>query len=199
VTLHQLNRRTHLYVALFLLPWFLMYGVSSIPFSHNQYFEERDKAKGLPLWTKRFERSYEIAIPEGPELRAVADQVVRDTGLQGGAYGAYRQGPNQVNVYVYTFWKSTQLKYFINEKKLVAEDRRFRWEHFLTGMHAKGGFDQGGWHNLWGVVVDLVCLGMILWIFTGLVMWWSLRFTRIWGWLALGAGTASFAWFLWQL
>ena len=198
MTLHHLNRRAHLYLALVLLPWFLMYGVSSIPFSHNQYFEERDKAKCLPLWTKRFERSYDIAIPDGPELRAVGNQILKDTGLEG-AHGTYRQSANQVNVYIYTFWKSTQVKYFINEKKLIAEDRRFRWEHFLTAMHAKGGFDQGGLHNLWGVVVDLVCLGMFLWVFTGIVMWWTLPFARIWGWLAILSGSLSFAWFLWRL
>jgi len=66
MTLHQVNRRVHLYLALFLLPWFLMYGVSSIAFSHGPYFEELDKAKGIPLWTQRFERSYEAAVPEGP-------------------------------------------------------------------------------------------------------------------------------------
>ena len=81
----------------------------------------------------------------------------------------------------------------------AGEDRRFRWEHFLTAMHAKGGFDQGGLHNLWGVVVDLVCLGMFLWVFTGIVMWWTLPFARIWGWLAILSGTASFAWFLSRL
>lgn len=197
--LHHINRRTHLYLALFLLPWFLMYGVSSIPFSHNQYFEERDRAKGIPLWTKRFERSYEIAVPEGPELRPMATKMLKDLGQEASSYGAYRQNANQVNVYMYTFWKSTQLKYFINDKKVVCEDRRFRWDHFLTGMHAQGGFEQGGLHNMWSVVVDLVCLGMILWVFTGLVMWWSLPFTRIWGWVALIAGSASFTWFLWRL
>jgi hypothetical protein len=198
MTLHHLNRRIHLYLALFLLPWFIMYGLSSIPFSHNQYFEARDKAKGLPLWTKRFERSYEITVPEGNELKPVGDRIMKDTGLTG-AYGTYRQSPNQVNVYVYTFWQSTQVKYFVAEKKLLGEDRRFRWDHFLTGMHAKGGFEQGGLHNLWGVVVDLVCLGMLMWIFTGLVMWWSLPSTRIWGWVALGSGVFSFALFLWRL
>ena len=198
MTLHHLNRRTHLYLALFLLPWYLLYGVSSIPFNHSQYFDERDKAKGLPQWTKRFERPYEIAISEGSELRAVGDRILKDAGIEG-AHGTYRQSTNQVNVYVYTFWHSTQLKYFIDEKKLVCEDRRFRWDHFLTGMHAKGGFEQGGLHDLWSVVVDLVCLGMFLWIFTGLVMWWSLPFTHRWGWVAIGSGFSSFAWFLWRL
>ncbi|MCC6537189.1 MAG: hypothetical protein IT162_06540 [Bryobacterales bacterium] len=198
MTFHHLNRRTHLYLALFLSPWFLMYGLSSIPFSHNQYFEELDKAKGIPLWTKRAEIPFDQPVPAGPELRPFAEQVVKLTGLTG-AYGAYRQSPKQVNVYVYTFWKSTQVKYFLEEKKLVVEDRRFRWDHFLTGMHAKGGFDQGGWHNAWGVVVDLVCLGMLLWIATGLIMWWNVPVVRNWGWVALASGVVSFGFFLWKL
>jgi hypothetical protein len=88
------------------------------------------------------------------------------------------------------------LKYFIAEKKLVAEDKRFRWDHFLTGMHAKGGFEQGGLHDAWGVIVDLVCLGIVLWVLTGLLMWWKLPSTHAWGWAALLAGVASFAAFL---
>ena len=35
-----------------------MYGASSIPFAHGQYFEALDKAKGLPLWTTRVDQKY---------------------------------------------------------------------------------------------------------------------------------------------
>ncbi len=195
MNLLYLSRRTHLYLGLGLLPWFVMYAISSIPFSHNQYFETLDKAKGLPGWTPRFERPYEIAIPEEGSLRPVGEKIMRDSGMEG-AFGTYRQGPNQVNVYAYTFWKSTQIKYFIAEKKLVAEDMRFRWDRFFTGMHAKGGFEQGGWHDLWGAIVDLVCLGMLLWVLTGILMWWKLPSTRGWGWVAVIAGVVSFAGFL---
>ncbi len=196
MTFNHLNRRLHLYLALTLLPWFFMYGISSIPFSHNEYFEARDRAKGEPLWTQRFERPYDVPVPAEGDLRPWAAGIVADAGLQGSAYGAYRQSPDQINVYVYSFWKSTQIKYFVSEKRLVAEDRRFRFEHFLTGMHAKGGFEQGGFHNLWGVVIDVVCLGMLLWVVTGLIMWWKLPSTRKWGWLALAGGVFSFALFL---
>jgi hypothetical protein len=196
--LFHLNRRIHLYFGLSLLPWFLMYGLSSIPFSHARYFDDRDRAKGLPLWNVRFERDYEIEIPKEGSLRPLGAKIMKDAGLEG-AFGAYRQGRNQINVYVYTFWKSTQLKYFVNEKKLVAEDRRFRWEHFLTGMHARGGFEQGGLQNLWSWVVDLVCLAMILWVVTGVVMWWRLQKRRTWGWVVLCAGAVSFGLFLWTL
>lgn len=195
----HINRRTHLYLALFLLPWFVLYGVSSIAFNHGTWFEERDRALGIPLWTQVSERSgYEIPLPAGADLRPLADRIVADLGLPG-AYGAYRQSPNQINVYVYTFWKSTQVKYFIAEKRLLVEDRRFRWDHFLTGMHAKGGFENGGLHNLWAVLIDVVCIGFLLWVATGLIMWWKLPQTRLWGWVALLAGILSFGGFLWKL
>ncbi|MEZ5398243.1 MAG: hypothetical protein R2729_01155 [Bryobacteraceae bacterium] len=193
------NRRLHLYFGLFLMPWFFMYGVSSIPFAHSQYFDAMDKAKNLPLWKTRFEKTYDIAVPESGELRPIGAKIMADHGISGN-HGTYRQGPNQINVYIYTFWQSTQLKYFIAEKKLIAEDRRFRWDHFLTGMHARGGFEQEGFfQDLWGVVIDIVCLGLLLWIASGLYMWWSLPPLRTWGAIALTGGIASFALFLLKL
>ena len=199
MTFSHLNRRTHLYLALSLLPWFLMYAASSAVFSHSQYFEDLDKAKGLPLWTTRFDRHYEIQVPDSGDLRPLGARILADNGLSG-SYGVYRQGPDQLNVYIYTSIRSTQLKYFVKERRLVAEDRRFRFDHFLTGLHARGGFEQDGFLNkLWGVVVDLVCLGFLLWIATGLSMWWKLKQTRAWGWVALVGGFVSFALFLWGL
>jgi len=197
----HINRRTHLYLGLFLTPWVLLYALSSIPFSHNAYFEERDKAKGLPLWTKTWEGAYDLGpIPSAGPLRPLAAKVVRDFQITNASYGAYRQSEKQLNVYVYTFWKSTQFKYFIDEKRMVAEDRRFRWDHFLTGMHARGGFeDTRFFPTLWAIVVDLVCLAFLIWIASGLYMWWSLPGLRKWGWVALLSGAASFALFLLRL
>ena len=128
-----------------LLPWFFMYGISSVPFAHNQFFEQRDAAKGLPLWTLRAERALDMPVPEDTAgLRAFGATLLKDAGVEATSYGTYRQSPTQVNVYAYSFWKSTQLKYFVDQKKLTVEDRRFRWDHFLTGMHARGGFEQEG-------------------------------------------------------
>lgn len=192
----HINRRTHLYLALFLSPWFLLYAVSSIPFSHSAYFDALDKAKGLPRWTVMFDKQpYEAPVPEGNELRSFADRIVAEHGLSG-SYGAYRQGPNQINVYIHRPFQSMQFKYFIREKRLVREEGRFRWDWFLTGMHAKGGFAQGGWHNAWAIVVDLVCLGFLTWVVSGLVMWWQLRSTRFWGWVSLLGGLAAFGLFV---
>jgi hypothetical protein len=201
VTYSHLNRRLHLYLGMALLPWFFMYGISSVPFAHNQFFEQRDAAKGLPLWTLRAERTIDMPVPQDTAgLRAFGATLLKDAGVEATSYGTYRQSPTQINVYAYSFWKSTQLKYFVDEKKLTVEDRRFRWDHFLTGMHARGGFEQDGLLQLsWSIVVDLVCVAMIVWIASGLVMWWELPGQRRWGWVAILAGTVSFLFFTLQL
>jgi hypothetical protein len=201
VTYSHLNRRLHLYLGMALLPWFFMYGISSVPFAHNQFFEQRDAAKGLPLWTLRAEHTLDIPVPQDTAgLRAFGETLLEDAGVEATSYGTYRQSPTQVNVYAYSFWKSTQLKYFIDQKKLTVEDRRFRWDHFLTGMHARGGFEQEGFLQLsWSIVVDIVCVSMIVWIASGLVMWWELPGQRRWGWLAILTGTVSFLFFTLRL
>ena len=127
-------------------------------------------------------------------------RLLKDVGIEGTAFGTFRQSPTQLNVYSYSFLHSTQLKYFTDQKKLTVEDRRFRWDQFLTGMHARGGFDQDSVvQDSWGVVVDIVCVAILAWIASGLYMWWGLPSHRGWGWLALLSGALSFAWFVWRL
>jgi hypothetical protein len=140
-------------------------------------------------------------VPEREEdLRAFGAALLKEAGIHDMAFGAYRQSPSQVNVYAHTFLKSTQLRYLTDRKKLVVEDRRFRWDQFLTGLHARGGFDQESFlEDSWGIVVDFVCIAMLVWIASGLYMWWGLRGHRGWGWLALLSGALSFAWFVWRL
>lgn len=193
----HLTRRTHLYLGLFLLPWFFVYGVSSIPFSHGPWIRDTFYNDGAPEWTVRFERPYEIEIPSEGELRTVAARILKDSGVEDGAFGAYRERDGRLTVYRFDFWRSTRILYDPSQKTLKAEDKPFRWDQFLTGMHARGGFEQPFMlDRMWAVVVDLVCLSILVWIASGLVMWWQLRSHRWWGALALGGGAASFVIFL---
>jgi hypothetical protein len=79
----------------------------------------------------------------------------------------------------------------------LAEDNRFRWDRFLTGVHARSGFDQESiLDDSWAVLVDFVCLGILIWIASGLYMWWQIGHVRSWGALALSGGLISFLVFL---
>jgi hypothetical protein len=208
MTFSHFNRRVHLYVGLVLLPWFFMYGLSSVPFAHSQYFDARDAAKKLPLWTLRADRIVDVPVPgagadgqiDERALRSFGARLLDEAGISGTSFGTYRQTPNQINVYSYSFWNSTQLKYYLDAHRLTVEDRRFRWDHFLTGMHARGGFeDERLFVRSWSIVVDLVCAGMIVWVASGLVMWWTLPGHRRWGLVAIAAGTLSFLLFAMRL
>ena len=201
MTFAHLTRRTHLYLGLALLPWFLMYGLSSIPFAHTAFFERRDAARGLPMWTLRATHTVDLPVSEDPrELRALGAALLRQAGVSAGSYGVYRQSPTQLNVYAYSFRHSTQLKYFIDQQRMTVEDRRFRWDQFLTGMHGRGGFEQEGLlDRSWSVIVDLVCLAIALWIASGLYMWWGLQGSRTWGFVTIGAGAATFLFFTMRL
>jgi hypothetical protein len=190
----RFNRRLHLYLAMFLMPWFLMYGVSSFPFNH-QKLAESIFHDGGPMWTTRFDRPCDIPV-EGLPLEQIGARMVKDAGLNG-TFGTYRNRPNEVNVYWHTFRHSIQLTYFTDQKRLLAQDRKFRWDHLLTGMHARGGYRQDDFLNdAWAVTVDVVSFGFIVWIASGLIMWWQLRSARGWGWLALLGGAGLFLLFL---
>lgn len=190
------NRRLHLYLGLCLLPWFAGYGISSILFSHPAI---GDAIYGKTVWKLRFERPYELPVPPDASLKEIAAVVARDSGVEGSA-GAYRPDADHINVYVHTFWNATQLTYDVSRKMLRAEDRGFRWDHFLTGLHARGGFQHDNLlSDAWAVVVDVVCLGFLVWIATGLYMWWHLPRHRLWGWLTLAVSVAAFVGMLWRL
>jgi hypothetical protein len=191
--INQFLSRLHLYLALGLLPWFIIYGLSAIPFSHPELFQ---KLYGKPEWVSRPERKYDIEIPADADLRQIGARIMKENDLKG-SFGANRPNPKQYNLYVFTFWKTTQVNYYPQEKRLVIQDRKFRWDHFLTGMHARGGFAQSNFlSDAWGVMVDIVCLGMLIWIITGIYLWWRQSTTRIWGAVALLGGFGSFLLFL---
>lgn len=200
MTFNHLNRRLHLYLAMGLLPWFLMYGISAIPFTRNAYFNNLYK-DGVPQWTTRLKQTYNRPAPQDrlPDtLQQFAKAVVLDLNLEvKGSLGAYQPNDKRINIYIVNFWHHIRITYDIENQHIKAEDKRFRWDQFLTTLHARGGYHQEGFLNdLWAFVVDIVGLSFILWVATGLYMWWQLKQTRLWGALALGSGCLAFIIFL---
>jgi hypothetical protein len=186
MTFAHFVRRAHLYTGLFLMPWVIMFGVSTIPINH----QSPEPAN----WTPIAERTFDAPVPAAEEnLRPLGRQMMNAAGIEGG-YWVYRVNPGQVQVGHPDFLSPVRMNYFAADKRLVVERRPFSLRPFLSGMHTRGGYDMGGfWDSVWAVFVDAVCVGLILWIASGIYMWWGLPATRRWGWLALGAGTACFA------
>ena len=49
----KIVRRTHMYLALFLVPWVLMYALSTSAMNHRHFFQEYYGEKGAPFHTER--------------------------------------------------------------------------------------------------------------------------------------------------
>jgi hypothetical protein len=184
-------RRTHLYLGLFLLPWVIMFGVSSAPINHNG-------EAGQPAWTRVADLPFTAEPPSGATaegLRPLGRQMMQAAGLAGGFY-VNRANARQINVNHPNFLHPIRLLYDTELKRLRVERREFAARQFLTGMHTRGGFNLGGpWDAVWAVFVDLVSVALLAWIASGVFMWWKLPGTglRRWGWLALAGGLACFA------
>jgi hypothetical protein len=199
MTFDRVNRRTHLYLAMFLMPWFRLYGVSSVVFNHLPYFRALYD-DGVPAWTVRFEREYHAPpIPANADLRAVAAKILKDNGV-GGEFYVFRTKTGAVNITQAYFLSHARITYWPDQHDRVrAEDRRFRWDQVLIGMHAREGLKAmlGFFRQVWRIVgVDLVVLAMLVWVASGIHMWWHIPQVRFWGWIALGAGATSFLIFL---
>lgn len=195
MTFDRFNRRAHLYLGLILAPWVLMYGLSSLIISHQAAFRSIQQ----PEWEPLFERPYEKPIPDTPDLRPLAYEILRENGFDGAFYHQ-RPNRNELRITRHTFFDQIRLTYRLDTKMLRAERQTMPWHQVIVRMHFRGGFHQPSfWNQVWGVVVDVTCIAILLWIVTGVIMWWRLTRLRLPGAIALIAGVVSFAAFVWQL
>jgi hypothetical protein len=75
-----------------------------------------------------------------------------------------------------------------------------RLSQAVVRMHFRGGYGQPTfWDKSWGFLVDLACVGIIVWVASGLIMWWRLPRLRAWGAVAVGGGALSFLLLIWAL
>lgn len=195
VSFDKINRRTHLYLGLFLMPWLLMYGVSSFIIIHQPWFG----ADKQPAWETLYEKDYHRALNQGGNLRATAEEILKDNNLEG-AFWTDQPNPDTLHVSRFSFWGSTRLTYSVKDQKLKVERQRAKLPQVVMRMHFRGGYEQPSfWDKFWGLLVDIACVGIILWIGSGLVMWWRLPRLRAWGAVAVAGGILSFVALVWAI
>ena len=194
MTFNHANRRLHQYLALSLLPWFFIYGFSSIYISHGRAIQKAFPSD-VPVWSTRAERSIDYDIPVDGDLRTLGKEILADHDLSGPFFIGQRGFGFQI--YRVTFRHHVRITYRKESKSLKVEDRRFGWREFFGTLHTRGGFQKGEFfHNTWSVIVDIVCLSIVLWIASGTVMWWQLPALRRWGFAVLASGFISFFLFM---
>lgn len=194
MTLNHFNRRFHLYLGMALLPWFFVYGISSLAIQHGNLFTLGDQ-ENLP-WEPAGEKAYSLDIPEDPDWRAIGARVLTDMGDEG-LFHVNHQDSSNIQVTRFSFWSQSRYSLHPQEQKVVVQQQSQDLRTFIVRMHIRGGFGQeASMSDLWAVIVDIVNVGFVLWAASGIYMWWLLPATRKWGFLAIASGVLSFAWFL---
>ena len=187
----KIVRRTHMYLALFLTPWVLMYALSTMAMNH------RDLFRAPPQFQTEREQSYAAAFPPDAKPRQVAEQILRDLRLEGafGVQGPARDG--RLTIVRQDPVTPRRILYTPGAGKLVIERMVFRTSAFLEHLHRRRGYQQPyALEDTWAFSVDLVIVAMVFWVLSGLWMWWEMRLTRLWGALFALFGVALFAFFL---
>ena len=132
-------------------------------------------------------------------MRAAAQEILKDCNLEG-AFWVDKPNADTVHIDRFSFRENISLTYSSKDQKLKAERQPMRWSQVAIRMHFRGGYEQSEfWNKFWGLLVDFACVGIIIWVASGLIMWWRLRRLRAWGAIAVGGGILSFALLVWTL
>jgi hypothetical protein len=191
----KLIRRTHMYLALFLFPWMLMYALSTLAMNHRGLFTAAYGTAPVPYERER-ELIYDGMFPEGAELRTISRQILASLGLDG-AHGVSRRADGAIVINRNDLVTPRRLTFSPADRRVVVEKMQPRANAFLERFHRRRGYATGyALDTAWAVSVDLVIIAMVFWVLSGLWMWWEMKATRRLGAGAVLSGAALFAFYL---
>lgn len=188
-------RRIHMYFALFLTPWILMYALAVIGVNHRDFF-----MTSVPPGSQfelEMERVYTAAFSSDAEPELIAGQILADLDLEG--TNVVRHNKEQGS---YTIIRSNpitprRITYTPAEEKLVVEKRLLGTVGILADLHHRAGYrSEQVMSDVWAFFVDLNIIGMIIWVLSGIWIWWKIWMTRRWGLISILIGCGLFGFFL---
>lgn len=191
-SINLILRRTHLYLGMFLIPWLFVYAFSTFMVNHGSVF--RKMRLGPDAWNPLWEKEYVVELPQGQAaLREWAEALLEEEGISTARFGVNRNAQRAL-ITSQRFLNPVRVTYRFEDDRLIAEQRVGSWMEALLRMHFRTGYGQGDPQQfIWGLIVDVVCGALIVWVGTGLYLWWKIPRTRRWGVVAIVAGFAYFA------
>jgi hypothetical protein len=189
-------RRTHMYLALFLMPWMLMYALSTLAMNHRNLFRDRESGN-----TVRYEREKELlydgVFPSDASPSLIARQILSSLDLNGSHSVNNASLGQDIIIHRQAPISQRRITYTPADRRLVIERELFRTPVFLERLHRRSGYQhEYAFDDTWAFSVDLVVVTMAFWVLSGLWMWWELQSTRRWGALCLVVGLGLFGFFL---
>ena len=192
-------RRTHMYLALFLMPWMLMYAFSTLAMNHRNLFRERE-SENTVRYEKEKEVLYDGVFPSNASPSLMAQQILSGLHMNGSHSANSASVGQEVIIHRHDPISPRRITYTPADRLLVVEREIFRTPVFLERMHRRSGYQHDyPFDDTWAFSVDLVVVTMVFWILSGLWMWWELQSTRRWGALCLVVGLGLFVFFLFTI
>jgi hypothetical protein len=184
-----------MYLGLFFFPWMAMYAVSTMVMNHRAYFVERYGPGPVPFEMEST-RPYDGSFPLDADLRTISTQILGSLGLDG-AHNVARRKDGTIVINRNDLTTPRRLTYSPADHTLVVERMVSRPNALLERFHRRRGYATGyGLDTAWAVTVDAAIAAMIVWVLSGLWMWWEMKVTRVAGLAALASGAGLFALYL---
>lgn len=189
-------RQVHMYLALFLTPWLLMYALSTIVMNHRVQFSEYYGGKPVK-WTTEKEQKYAAQFPPQADARMMGEQIMADLKFEGNFNANLSKDRQKLTILRTQPVAPRRITYALANGNLLIEKQELRTQPFLESLHRRRGFQSTFLlDDLWGVTVDAVIVAMVFWILSGLWMWWEMKITRRTGAIFISTGLALFTFFL---
>lgn len=188
----KLIRRVHMYLALFLTPWMLMYALSTLAMNHHALFV----GEGETHYELERELSYDGTFPPDASDRMKAEQILANLELDG-VFSLRGSEPGRLVITRENPVRNHRVTFEEAAGTLRIESGAHPPGVALERMHRASGYDSGSaLRTAWAVLVDVVIVGIVFWCLSGLYLWWLLKKTRWIGALCAVGGVLFFGLFL---
>ena len=183
-------RRTHMYIALFLSPWVVMYAFSTFAMNHHEFFHAYaggDRAQ----WQTETRQTFHSAPGGDRDPKVTAGQILKHLGMEGGH--TVNAAGERITILRTGLISPRRITYTPADGSVVVEKQEYQTAQLLSRLHMRRGYQSDfAVDDAWAVSVDVAVAGIFLWILTGVWMWWELRVTRRLGAICALAGLGLF-------
>jgi hypothetical protein len=194
----KLIRRVHMYIALFLAPWLMMYAASTFVMNHRAWF--RPQPAGPPPFEKEREQVFSGQLPPDAAPRDIAVAVLRHLDIDGAHNVNASPDKQRITIVRQDPVAPKRIIFTPADHRIVVEKQIVQMPAFLERMHRRRGFQHPyALEDTWAFSVDVVIAAMVFWVLSGLWMWWEMKKTRALGFAFGAAGCALFALFLFTI
>jgi hypothetical protein len=188
----RLLRHIHMYLALFLTPWLLMYTLSTFCMNHLETFREIAGGE-LQRFEVESEQEYTAVFSREANRQQVAEQILSDLGIEGGYVVRGNLKSKQMTIERSDPLNPRRLTYYPETGVLRVERINQTSAAWLKMFHRRRGYDKDILiDDAWAFSVDLVIVAMIFWIISGVWLWWELVAIRRIGAVILLVGSGIF-------